>query len=66
MDGCDLMTCGQNYHGGDKQNGCGQGFRWTAAPAYVANTGAKRTPAEINTPAPAAVSLRTAVPSDMD
>lgn len=23
LDGCDLMICGQNYHGGDVQNGCG-------------------------------------------
>ena len=23
LEGCDLMKCGVNYHGGDQQNGCG-------------------------------------------
>lgn len=35
IDGCDSMVCGRNYHGGDVQNGCGQGFNWSSAPAYV-------------------------------
>jgi len=41
IDGCDLMVCGRNYHGGDQQSGCGQGFRWSQALPYVpiANTG---------------------------
>jgi len=34
VDGCDLMKCGQNYHGGDVQNGCGKDFKWSEAPAY--------------------------------
>lgn len=36
VDGCDLMKCGEDYHGGNKQMGCGLGFRWTQAPAYQA------------------------------
>eukprot|EP00931_Biecheleriopsis_adriatica_P018949 TRINITY_DN1306_c0_g1_i1.p1 TRINITY_DN1306_c0_g1~~TRINITY_DN1306_c0_g1_i1.p1 ORF type:complete len:699 (-),score=84.45 TRINITY_DN1306_c0_g1_i1:307-2403(-) len=35
IDGCDSMLCGQNYHGGDVQNGCGARFNWSSAPAYV-------------------------------
>eukprot|EP01034_Spumella_vulgaris_P022995 gene22995-29181_t len=53
LDGCDAMICGQNYHGGDVQNGCGHTFNWSQAAAYVADVGQRRTPAEINTPAPA-------------
>lgn len=34
LDGCDLMHCGQNYHGGEVQNGCGEGFRWSEAAQY--------------------------------
>jgi hypothetical protein len=55
LDGCDAMICGQNYHGGDVQNGCGRAFNWTTAPAYVADVGARRTPAEVDIPAPAQV-----------
>jgi len=32
--GCDSMRCGENYHGGDKQDGCGATFNWTGAPKY--------------------------------
>jgi hypothetical protein len=46
IDGCDLMICGQNYHGGDVQNGCGKNFKWSGAPAYVANAGANQTAEE--------------------
>jgi len=34
LSGCDLMVCGRNYHGGDDQSGCGQGFRWSQALPY--------------------------------
>jgi hypothetical protein len=34
LDGCDLMKCGQDYHGGNVQNGCGASFRWTQVGAY--------------------------------
>lgn len=34
IEGCDLMICGQNYHGGDIQNGCGKKFNWNQALAY--------------------------------
>mmetsp|Transcript_86649 Transcript_86649/g.240258 ORF Transcript_86649/g.240258 Transcript_86649/m.240258 type:complete len:649 (+) Transcript_86649:60-2006(+) len=34
IDGCDLMKCGRNYHGGDAQNRCGRDFKWSTAPAY--------------------------------
>ena len=43
VDGCDAMVCGRNYHGGDNQNGCGQGFQWSTAPAYTADFGELRT-----------------------
>ena len=36
LEGCDLMKCGEDWHGGNKQNGCGLGFRWLQAPAYQA------------------------------
>ena len=35
LSGCDLMVCGRNYHGGDQQSGCGQGFRWSQALPYT-------------------------------
>eukprot|EP00005_Dracoamoeba_jomungandri_P009324 CAMPEP_0174275770 /NCGR_PEP_ID=MMETSP0439-20130205/60011_1 /TAXON_ID=0 /ORGANISM="Stereomyxa ramosa, Strain Chinc5" /LENGTH=335 /DNA_ID=CAMNT_0015367917 /DNA_START=1107 /DNA_END=2111 /DNA_ORIENTATION=+ len=28
LEGCDLMRCGRDYHGGNVQNGCGASFRW--------------------------------------
>ncbi len=34
IDGCSLMICGQNFHGGDVQNGCGAKFDWNIAKAY--------------------------------
>eukprot|EP00981_Chlorochromonas_danica_P014594 scaffold8384_cov161-Ochromonas_danica.AAC.1 len=34
LSGCDAMICGQSYHGGDRQQGCGQAFRWNSAPPY--------------------------------
>eukprot|EP01094_Clydonella_sp_ATCC50884_P000293 TRINITY_DN10233_c0_g1_i1.p1 TRINITY_DN10233_c0_g1~~TRINITY_DN10233_c0_g1_i1.p1 ORF type:complete len:428 (-),score=117.98 TRINITY_DN10233_c0_g1_i1:75-1358(-) len=33
--GCNLMKCGQDYHGGNKQPGCGAHFYWTSAPVYA-------------------------------
>lgn len=32
--GCDWMKCGEDYHGGNKQQGCGKSYKWTAAPPY--------------------------------
>ena len=43
IDGCDTMVCGQNAHGGNIQNGCGQGFDWNEALFYNADIGEKRT-----------------------
>ncbi len=39
--GCPSMICGQNYHGGDVQSGCGAKFNWDKAAPYVpiGNTG---------------------------
>ena len=37
VSGCDAMICGQNYHGGDIQNGCGANFTWTDAPSYISS-----------------------------
>lgn len=34
MGGCSSMICGQNYHGGDKQSGCGKSFDWDQAEPY--------------------------------
>jgi len=48
LSGCDLMMCGQNYHGGDVQNGCGARFKWSEATWYVANAGIRKTPNELN------------------
>lgn len=52
IDGCDVMICGRNYHGGDNQSGCGAKLAWSTAPPYVANTGQKRTINETNVPKP--------------
>ena len=41
------MRCGQNFHGGNVQNGCGAEFSWNGAPAYVADAGVQRTPEEL-------------------
>eukprot|EP00931_Biecheleriopsis_adriatica_P040478 TRINITY_DN2319_c0_g1_i1.p1 TRINITY_DN2319_c0_g1~~TRINITY_DN2319_c0_g1_i1.p1 ORF type:complete len:652 (+),score=65.17 TRINITY_DN2319_c0_g1_i1:65-1957(+) len=35
LDGCNAMKCGQNFHGGDKQQGCGATFDWTEAVPYT-------------------------------
>ncbi|CAF3382163.1 unnamed protein product [Rotaria socialis] len=35
MGGCSSMICGQNFHGGDQQSGCGQTFNWDNAQRYV-------------------------------
>lgn len=37
LDGCDMMKCGQNWHGGDVQNGCGKGFSWKNVKPYKRN-----------------------------
>jgi len=38
LSGCDTMVCGQDAHGGNKQNGCGITFNWSQAGPYVSNT----------------------------
>lgn len=45
MEGCDEMRCGVDYHGGNRQNGCGTRFRWAAARAYQMLPAARRLPA---------------------
>lgn len=52
LSGCDHMVCGQDSHGGNKQQGCGQSFSWSSAPKYVANTGQAKLPAELDTRPP--------------
>ena len=32
-----MQVCGQDAHGGNQQNGCGQRFNWQTAPKYQAN-----------------------------
>lgn len=44
MEGCESMVCGVDYHGGNRQNGCGTRFRWTTARAYQAIPDARRLP----------------------
>jgi len=34
VQGCSSMKCGQDYHGGNAQNGCGQDFNWDEAAKY--------------------------------
>jgi hypothetical protein len=34
LSGCDAMVCGQDYHGGNAQVGCGHSFQFSRAPAY--------------------------------
>lgn len=36
LDGCNSMRCGENWHGGAKQSGCGKTFDWAKAPPYQA------------------------------
>lgn len=38
LEGCDSMRCGQDAHGGNVQNGCGQAFSWSQARPYTAQT----------------------------
>eukprot|EP00931_Biecheleriopsis_adriatica_P021319 TRINITY_DN13973_c0_g2_i1.p1 TRINITY_DN13973_c0_g2~~TRINITY_DN13973_c0_g2_i1.p1 ORF type:complete len:982 (+),score=180.48 TRINITY_DN13973_c0_g2_i1:289-2946(+) len=44
LSGCDSMKCGENYHGGDRQDGCGASFDWTSAPRYVPRIVRKEVP----------------------
>lgn len=37
LQGCDAMVCGTDAHGGNRQNGCGQSFRWSTAAPYQSN-----------------------------
>eukprot|EP00403_Amphidinium_massartii_P026351 CAMPEP_0178388702 /NCGR_PEP_ID=MMETSP0689_2-20121128/9731_1 /TAXON_ID=160604 /ORGANISM="Amphidinium massartii, Strain CS-259" /LENGTH=615 /DNA_ID=CAMNT_0020009117 /DNA_START=72 /DNA_END=1919 /DNA_ORIENTATION=+ len=37
VEGCDKMLCGGDYHGGNKQKGCGGKFDWQAAKPYQAS-----------------------------
>jgi len=34
LEGCDAMSCGRDYHGGNVQNGCGAKFNWKTAQPY--------------------------------
>jgi hypothetical protein len=36
LEGCDVMRCGRDYHGGNVQDGCGATFRWSEAKPYIA------------------------------
>ncbi|CAF1564860.1 unnamed protein product, partial [Adineta ricciae] len=38
MGGCSSMVCGQDFHGGNNQSGCGQNFTWESAKKYVPTT----------------------------
>ncbi|CAF0760021.1 unnamed protein product [Adineta steineri] len=43
MEGCESMICGQDYHGGNIQSGCGEEFTWDEAEQYQASTVRKST-----------------------
>lgn len=36
IDGCNSMVCGEDTHGGNRQQGCGHRFQWDKARAYQA------------------------------
>eukprot|EP00747_Dinoflagellata_sp_TGD_P164008 gnl/TRDRNA2_/TRDRNA2_183359_c0_seq1.p1 gnl/TRDRNA2_/TRDRNA2_183359_c0~~gnl/TRDRNA2_/TRDRNA2_183359_c0_seq1.p1 ORF type:complete len:817 (+),score=97.79 gnl/TRDRNA2_/TRDRNA2_183359_c0_seq1:75-2453(+) len=38
-EGCSSMKCGEDYHGGSLQPGCGHTFNWDQAPRYTAAAG---------------------------
>merc|ERR1711981_859788 len=38
--GCHSMVCGQNFHGGNEQPGCGRKFDWATALPYDVSAGA--------------------------
>lgn len=42
VSGCDSMKCGEDYHGGNPQNGCGHTFNWKSAPRYEPDAGNQR------------------------
>jgi len=35
LEGCDTMVCGEDTHGGNRQNGCGLRFNWRDARSYI-------------------------------
>merc|ERR1711971_1466626 len=37
IEGCEQMTCGNDGHGGNTQQGCGHTFKWNKAVKYVAS-----------------------------
>lgn len=45
LSGCDSMKCGENYHGGDRQDGCGASFNWNSAPRYLPRITRREVPA---------------------
>eukprot|EP00747_Dinoflagellata_sp_TGD_P102749 gnl/TRDRNA2_/TRDRNA2_168758_c0_seq1.p1 gnl/TRDRNA2_/TRDRNA2_168758_c0~~gnl/TRDRNA2_/TRDRNA2_168758_c0_seq1.p1 ORF type:complete len:630 (-),score=104.00 gnl/TRDRNA2_/TRDRNA2_168758_c0_seq1:82-1839(-) len=45
VDGCNTMVCGQNTHGGNRQQGCGNRFNWKDARPYRPRVGPARLPA---------------------
>ncbi|CAF3743107.1 unnamed protein product [Rotaria sp. Silwood1] len=52
LGGCNSMICGQNYHGGDAQSGCGRRFDWSKAAPYVpiANRGPQQVKTKLKAP----------------
>ncbi|CAF3042476.1 unnamed protein product [Rotaria sp. Silwood2] len=52
LGGCNSMICGQNYHGGDVQSGCGRPFDWSKAAPYVpiANRGPQQVKTKLKAP----------------
>mmetsp|Transcript_44501 Transcript_44501/g.82802 ORF Transcript_44501/g.82802 Transcript_44501/m.82802 type:complete len:659 (+) Transcript_44501:63-2039(+) len=48
VEGCDSMMCGQNYHGGNEQPGCGHKFNFSEATVYVAHVKPRIMPAIVD------------------
>jgi len=59
LGGCSSMICGQNYHGGDVQSGCGKNFDWGQARPYVPIASAG--PQQVRTDMPAPEQQKTVV-----
>jgi hypothetical protein len=63
LGGSDAMICGQNYHGGDQQSGCGKNFNWSQATPYqpIGNGGHAQVRLDVQAPARAQTTVHEGV-----